>query len=134
MEVDVGVRTLEQPVFVPVRFSDDQAIVRRLQLRKKAVSSAESEGSGGPPTQAASNSSWLLTMRSDRSGLLVTALLWSGQPSSSARQLHSGNSSANETSGSYGVQVITYEWRGRFDNDALNRLHAEGFKHRWPGR
>ena len=26
--------------------------------------------------------------------------------------------------------MITYEWRGRFDNDALNRLHAEGFEHR----
>lgn len=26
--------------------------------------------------------------------------------------------------------TIRYEWRGRFDNDALNRLHAEGFEHR----
>jgi len=26
--------------------------------------------------------------------------------------------------------VITYEWRGRFDNPELNALHAEGFDHR----
>jgi GNAT superfamily N-acetyltransferase len=26
--------------------------------------------------------------------------------------------------------VITYEWRGRFDNAELNALHAEGFVHR----
>jgi GNAT superfamily N-acetyltransferase len=26
--------------------------------------------------------------------------------------------------------TITYEWRGGFDNSALNRLHAEGFGHR----
>jgi GNAT superfamily N-acetyltransferase len=26
--------------------------------------------------------------------------------------------------------VITYEWRGRFDNAELNALHAEGFDHR----
>ncbi|MFI0421099.1 GNAT family N-acetyltransferase [Spongiactinospora sp. 9N601] len=25
--------------------------------------------------------------------------------------------------------TITYEWRGRFENDALNALHAEGFGH-----
>lgn len=24
---------------------------------------------------------------------------------------------------------ITYQWRGEFDNGALNRLHAEGFEH-----
>jgi len=27
-------------------------------------------------------------------------------------------------------QVITHEWRGPFDNAALNALHAEGFGHR----
>jgi GNAT superfamily N-acetyltransferase len=27
-------------------------------------------------------------------------------------------------------QVITHEWRGLFDNAALNALHAEGFGHR----
>jgi GNAT superfamily N-acetyltransferase len=26
--------------------------------------------------------------------------------------------------------LIRYEWRGEFDNDAINRLHAEGFGHR----
>jgi GNAT superfamily N-acetyltransferase len=26
--------------------------------------------------------------------------------------------------------VVDYEWRGRFDNAALNALHAEGFGHR----
>ena len=26
--------------------------------------------------------------------------------------------------------TITYWWRGELDNDALNRLHAEGFDHR----
>jgi GNAT superfamily N-acetyltransferase len=26
--------------------------------------------------------------------------------------------------------LIRYEWRGAFTNDALNRLHAEGFGHR----
>ena len=26
--------------------------------------------------------------------------------------------------------MIRYEWRGEFTNDALNRLHAEGFGHR----
>ena len=26
--------------------------------------------------------------------------------------------------------MITYEWRGRFDNPELNALHAEGFDHR----
>jgi GNAT superfamily N-acetyltransferase len=26
--------------------------------------------------------------------------------------------------------MITYEWRGRFGNEALNALHAEGFVHR----
>lgn len=26
--------------------------------------------------------------------------------------------------------MITYEWRGNFDNEALNHLHAEGFEHR----
>jgi hypothetical protein len=26
--------------------------------------------------------------------------------------------------------VITYEWRGRVGNEALNALHAEGFGHR----
>jgi GNAT superfamily N-acetyltransferase len=26
--------------------------------------------------------------------------------------------------------VITYEWRGRFGNEALNALHADGFAHR----
>jgi len=26
--------------------------------------------------------------------------------------------------------VISYEWRGRFDNAAVNALHAEGFDHR----
>lgn len=26
--------------------------------------------------------------------------------------------------------MITYEWRGRFGNEALNALHAEGFGHR----
>jgi GNAT superfamily N-acetyltransferase len=26
--------------------------------------------------------------------------------------------------------VITYEWRGHFDNPELNALHAEGFEHR----
>jgi GNAT superfamily N-acetyltransferase len=26
--------------------------------------------------------------------------------------------------------VITYEWRGRFDNAEVNALHAEGFAHR----
>ncbi|MHA6758155.1 GNAT family N-acetyltransferase [Streptacidiphilus sp. PAMC 29251] len=26
--------------------------------------------------------------------------------------------------------VITYEWRGDFDNAAVNALHAEGFNHR----
>ena len=26
--------------------------------------------------------------------------------------------------------MITYEWRGRFDNAELNALHAEGFVHR----
>lgn len=25
--------------------------------------------------------------------------------------------------------MITYQWRARFDNDELNRLHAEGFEH-----
>jgi GNAT superfamily N-acetyltransferase len=25
--------------------------------------------------------------------------------------------------------VFTYEWRGIFDNDEVNRLHAEGFDH-----
>jgi GNAT superfamily N-acetyltransferase len=28
------------------------------------------------------------------------------------------------------ARVITYEWRGLFDNAALNALHAEGFGHR----
>lgn len=26
--------------------------------------------------------------------------------------------------------MIRYEWRGEFTNDAINRLHAEGFEHR----
>ena len=26
--------------------------------------------------------------------------------------------------------TIAYEWRGRFENDEVNRLHAEGFDHR----
>ena len=26
--------------------------------------------------------------------------------------------------------MIPYEWRGEFTNDAINRLHAEGFGHR----
>jgi hypothetical protein len=26
--------------------------------------------------------------------------------------------------------TITYEWRGAFDNDAINALHAEAFAHR----
>jgi GNAT superfamily N-acetyltransferase len=26
--------------------------------------------------------------------------------------------------------LIRYEWRGEFTNDAINRLHAEGFGHR----
>ncbi|WP_367323692.1 hypothetical protein [Streptomyces sp. HUAS ZL42] len=26
--------------------------------------------------------------------------------------------------------TITYEWRGDFDNSAVNALHAEGFDHR----
>ena len=26
--------------------------------------------------------------------------------------------------------MTSYEWRGRFTNDELNRLHAEGFDHR----
>lgn len=26
--------------------------------------------------------------------------------------------------------MIRYEWRGEFTNDAINRLHAEGFGHR----
>ncbi|HWO62947.1 MAG TPA: GNAT family N-acetyltransferase [Umezawaea sp.] len=26
--------------------------------------------------------------------------------------------------------MISYEWRGRFDNAAVNALHAEGFDHR----
>ncbi len=26
--------------------------------------------------------------------------------------------------------MITYEWRGHFDNAAINALHAEGFGHR----
>ncbi|MCS7481942.1 GNAT family N-acetyltransferase [Umezawaea endophytica] len=26
--------------------------------------------------------------------------------------------------------MISYEWRGRFDNTAVNALHAEGFDHR----
>ncbi|MEV0681756.1 GNAT family N-acetyltransferase [Actinosynnema sp. NPDC050436] len=26
--------------------------------------------------------------------------------------------------------MITYEWRGRFDNGEVNVLHAEGFEHR----
>ena len=26
--------------------------------------------------------------------------------------------------------TIVYEWRGRFSNDEVNRLHAEGFDHR----
>ena len=26
--------------------------------------------------------------------------------------------------------MISYEWRGRFDNTEVNRLHAEGFGHR----
>lgn len=26
--------------------------------------------------------------------------------------------------------TITYEWRGDFDNDAVNALHAEAFEHR----
>jgi GNAT superfamily N-acetyltransferase len=34
---------------------------------------------------------------------------------------------------------ISYEWRGRFSNDEVNRLHAEGFDHRvldddWAGQ
>jgi len=31
---------------------------------------------------------------------------------------------------SYRGVVITYEWRGHFDNPELNALHAEGFQHR----
>lgn len=31
---------------------------------------------------------------------------------------------------SYGGGVITYEWRGHFDNPELDVLHAEGFEHR----
>jgi hypothetical protein len=27
---------------------------------------------------------------------------------------------------------VTYEWRGDFTNDEVNRLHAEGFDHRVP--
>lgn len=30
----------------------------------------------------------------------------------------------------YGETVIGYEWRGRFDNAELNRVHAEAFGHR----
>jgi GNAT superfamily N-acetyltransferase len=30
---------------------------------------------------------------------------------------------------SYRLPVIDYEWRGRFANAELNRLHAEGFGH-----
>ena len=30
----------------------------------------------------------------------------------------------------YVSQVITYEWRGLFDNAGLNALHAEGFSHK----
>ncbi|HEY3610368.1 MAG TPA: GNAT family N-acetyltransferase [Pseudonocardiaceae bacterium] len=26
--------------------------------------------------------------------------------------------------------MVSYEWRGRFDNVEVNRLHAEGFEHR----
>jgi len=26
--------------------------------------------------------------------------------------------------------MISYEWRGRFENGEVNRLHAEGFEHR----
>jgi len=32
--------------------------------------------------------------------------------------------------------MISYEWRGRFENGEVNRLHAEGFEHRvldWTG-
>ena len=32
--------------------------------------------------------------------------------------------------GSYGDAVITYDWRGAFENAELNVLHAEGFGHR----
>jgi GNAT superfamily N-acetyltransferase len=31
---------------------------------------------------------------------------------------------------SYCAQVVDYSWRGRFDNDDVNALHAEGFEHR----
>lgn len=30
----------------------------------------------------------------------------------------------------YGSAVISFEWRGAFDNAAINVLHAEGFGHR----
>ena len=30
----------------------------------------------------------------------------------------------------YGSSVISFQWRGQFDNDAVNALHAEGFDHR----
>jgi GNAT superfamily N-acetyltransferase len=37
------------------------------------------------------------------------------------------------------VENITYEWRGAFTNDEVNRLHAEAFEHRlladdWEGQ
>lgn len=46
-----------------------------------------------------------------------------------ARYLGAGGPAATAPSRSYGVRVISYEWRGNFDNDALNQLHAEGFEH-----
>jgi GNAT superfamily N-acetyltransferase len=33
------------------------------------------------------------------------------------------------TAASYGDAVITYDWRGAFENTELNVLHAEGFGH-----
>jgi len=46
-----------------------------------------------------------------------------------ARYLGAGGPAAIAPSTSNGVRVISYEWRGNFDNDALNQLHAEGFEH-----
>jgi len=33
------------------------------------------------------------------------------------------------TNGVYRCSVITYRWRGQFDNAEVNGLHAEGFEH-----
>jgi GNAT superfamily N-acetyltransferase len=43
---------------------------------------------------------------------------------------HRENGSHRGRRSPYGCRVITYEWRGRFGNEALNALHAEGFGHR----